>query len=252
MTYVRNDISRPLGLRPKVFSIILGVILLIILLPIYNVHAAPPTIQVPNAELKKTTQALTGTTVNYAITAKDDNNQPIVYGQGLSCDPGPGAKFPLGPNLVTCQAQDPPNPTRYAHFYVTVIRDNTEPTMTLPDSPLIVTTQESSQEIAVTYETSATDAIDGDIIPECDPASGSLFEVDETTSVNCNARDSAGNVAEGTFEVSVQKETIPPPPPPPPPIALIALIGAGAAGVIGIFFAWRHKKAKTKDIQDIP
>lgn len=60
----------------------------------------------------------------------------------------------------------------------------------------------------VTYAATAFDAVDGDIAPVCAPASGALFKLGKTT-VTCTAVDAHGNVATGSFDVTVSDTTAP-------------------------------------------
>ena len=55
----------------------------------------------------------------------------------------------------------------------------------------------------VTYEATATDAVDPDPSLHCAPPSGSTFPIG-TTTVTCTATDDAGNVSEASFDVVVE------------------------------------------------
>jgi hypothetical protein len=54
----------------------------------------------------------------------------------------------------------------------------------------------------VAFVASATDIVDGPIVVNCTPASGSTF-APGTATVNCSATDNAGNTGNGSFTVSV-------------------------------------------------
>ncbi len=60
----------------------------------------------------------------------------------------------------------------------------------------------------VTFSPTAIDDVDGHVGVDCIPASGSTFPLG-TTTVNCTAKDAAGNVASGSFTVEV-RDTTPP------------------------------------------
>ncbi len=85
--------------------------------------------------------------------------------------------------------------------------DTFPPTITTPNDPVIAEATGPLGAI-VSFDVSATDEIDGNIVPQCIPSSGSNFRMDETT-VNCTAIDEANNLEEKSFEVRVH-DTIPP------------------------------------------
>ncbi len=78
--------------------------------------------------------------------------------------------------------------------------DNTLPVITVPDSITEETT--NSLGMVVDYQATVTDVSDASIALSCLPASGSNFQIGETT-VTCSATDTAGNTAEKTFKVTV-------------------------------------------------
>lgn len=80
------------------------------------------------------------------------------------------------------------------------------PVLKLPDAITAEATGPSGA--VVTYTATATDNVDGEIIPSCVPASDSTFSFG-TTTVNCTAKDQAGNTAQGSFTVTV-RDTTPP------------------------------------------
>jgi uncharacterized protein (DUF697 family) len=108
--------------------------------------------------------------------------------------------FALGTTSVTCTASDAAGNRSSASFTVTVV-DTTPPTLTLPAA--ITATATSASGAVVTYSASATDPVDGSIVPVCTPASGSTFALGMTT-VSCTATDAHGNKATGSFQVQVQ------------------------------------------------
>jgi hypothetical protein len=93
-----------------------------------------------------------------------------------------------------------------SNYEVTVLEapsaeDTTPPVLTLPDD--IITTATSNSQAVVNYTATAEDDFDGTVDVTCDPASGSSFPVG-TTTVECSASDVAGNVAKGSFTVTVK------------------------------------------------
>jgi Tol biopolymer transport system component len=83
---------------------------------------------------------------------------------------------------------------------VVALADRTPPVLTLPAG--LVATATSAAGAVVSYVVSATDLVDGVVVPVCAPASGSTFAIGVTT-VSCAASDSQGNTANGSFTVQV-------------------------------------------------
>lgn len=106
---------------------------------------------------------------------------------------------------------------------VTIQRDVTPPTLTVPGNLTAEAT--SSSGAAVTFTATATDTVNGAITPTCAPALGSTFPLGATT-VNCTATDQAGNSANGSFTVTVRDTT-------PPVLSLPADITVAATGPAG-------------------
>jgi hypothetical protein len=96
--------------------------------------------------------------------------------------------------------------THFSVFQPGVIVDTTPPVLTLPVD--IVAEATSPGGAVVTYAAFALDAVDGAVPVVCTPASGAMFPLGKTT-VPCTATDLAGNVASGTFAVTV-RDTKPP------------------------------------------
>jgi hypothetical protein len=86
------------------------------------------------------------------------------------------------------------------------IKDVRPPTLVLPASIVVEAT--SAAGAVVEFVVTARDVFDGAITPICSPASGSTFPLGAST-VACRATDKAGNVAQGSFSVSV-RDTLPP------------------------------------------
>jgi len=84
--------------------------------------------------------------------------------------------------------------------------DTVPPVLTLPGS--IVAEATGSSGATVTFSASASDAVDGTVAVTLSPASGSTFPLG-TTTVNATARDAAGNIAIGSFTVTVRDTTAP-------------------------------------------
>lgn len=129
------------------------------------------------------------------------------------CDPESGSFFPVGDTLVTCYALDASGNLAVDEMTVTVLLvDDAPPVLALPLPPTLEATGPDGATFE--YDATAWDLVDGDIVPTCDPTSGSVFPLGETT-VTCTAVDVAGNEVTGTFVVTVQDTT-------PPDLALPA------------------------------
>jgi hypothetical protein len=84
--------------------------------------------------------------------------------------------------------------------------DTTPPVLSLPSNMTVEATGPAGA--VVTYIATANDAVDGSVTVICNPTSGSTFPIGQTT-VNCNASDSHGNTANGSFKITVQDTTAP-------------------------------------------
>ena len=178
----------------------------------------PPVITTPGNITAEATGP-TGAVVTYAVSATDPDDAATV-----SCAPGSGSTFPLGPTTVACTATDTHGNTANASFTITV-KDTTPPVITTPGNITAEATGPSGA--AVSYTATASDAVDGSVTPICSPASGSTFALG-TTTVNCTATDAHGNAANGSFTVMVQ-DTTPPALTPPANITAEATGPSGAA-----------------------
>ena len=77
------------------------------------------------------------------------------------------------------------------------------PIVKVPSQPIIVEAPTQSGAL-VSYNASATDNTNMSIVPVCDPPSGSVFSLGNTT-VKCTAVDNDGNAAVASFNVIVHK-----------------------------------------------
>jgi hypothetical protein len=76
----------------------------------------------------------------------------------------------------------------------------------------------------VSYDATATDARDTNVVVTCAPASGSLFALGATT-VNCSATNSRHKTAEGSFTVTVVDTTA--------PVVVLSGVSNGATYIVG-------------------
>jgi len=164
-------------------------------------QTAPVFTQVPNPITAEATSSA-GAAVNYTIAATDDSGSaPAIDCAGH----GSGSTFPLGTTTVTCTATDAAGNSTGTSFSVTV-QDTSAPNLNVPGD--LTAEADSSSGKAVSYAASANDAVAGAVTPTCSPASGSTFALG-TTTVNCSAADGAGNIAKGSFKVTVADTTPP-------------------------------------------
>ncbi len=87
------------------------------------------------------------------------------------------------------------------------ITDSVKPVLTLPASPIVVEAT-GPNGASVSFSTSAVDNIDGPVLVTTSAASGSVFPLGNTV-VTASAQDAAGNVANGSFTITVRDTTAP-------------------------------------------
>lgn len=143
-----------------------------------------------------------GATVDYSISAEDDSGGAVE----LSCQPPSGATFPLGVTLVHCVATDTSGNSAEATFSVTV-SDTTAPAIDAHDDVYAEATGPGGAIVDYGYP-AWHDAVDGDGVASCVPASGETYALGRTE-VTCSASDAAGNSAASFFDVWVVDTTPP-------------------------------------------
>ena len=116
-----------------------------------------------------------------------------------TCSPASGSAFGLGATTITCEATDAAGNTGSANLTVEVV-DTTAPTISQDD---LVVGAEDAAGAVVYYAPVGVDLVDGPVAVSCVPASGSLFALESTTTVDCAATDGHGNPATGSFTVTV-------------------------------------------------
>ncbi len=158
-----------------------------------------PTLSLP-ANITAEATSASGVLVSYTVTASDVVDGALT----ASCTPLSGTTFALGDTIVNCSATDSSNQTTSGSFSVTVV-DTTGPALTLPADISVKST--ASTGAIVSFTASATDAVDGPIVPNCSPVSGSNFVLGATI-VNCSATDGANNTTVGSFNVTVIDATV--------------------------------------------
>jgi hypothetical protein len=124
----------------------------------------------------------------------------------VTCAPTSGSTFPLGITTVKCKATDAAGNTGEGTFTIEV-QDQTKPTVTVPADITAEATGPSGA--TVTYiGVTASDDVDGPLTATCSKASGTVFPLG-TTTVLCSAKDTAGNIGDNTFTVTVKDTTAP-------------------------------------------
>ena len=121
---------------------------------------------------------------------------------------------------------DPNRPERISDHDMPVayftLPEATPPVLHLPAN---ITAEATSPSGAiVTFDATATDAVDTNVIVTCVPASGSLFTLGSTT-VNCSATNSRHKTAEGSFSVAVVDTTA--------PVVILGGVSNGATYIVG-------------------
>ncbi|MBI3463796.1 MAG: HYR domain-containing protein [Planctomycetes bacterium] len=175
-------------------------------------------------------QTLEATGPGGAVAMFSASATDIVDGElAAGCDATSGDRTPLGSTLVTCTASDAHGNTASGSFTITV-QDSTAPSLNLPAH----ITQEATGPAgaAVNFSTSASDVVDGAIAVSCSRTSGSTFPIG-TNTVTCSVSDAHGNMASGSFSVTVQDTTAPSLTPP----ANITQEATGPAGTAVSFSA---------------
>jgi HYR domain/Membrane dipeptidase (Peptidase family M19) len=166
-----------------------------------QVLASPVTIACP-ADILAEGTGPEGAVVTFQVTAGSTAGSII----SVTCLPPSGSVFPLGNTTVRCTALDSLRNSVSCAFTVTV-RDTQPPVLAVP-APIEIACAPAAG-LPVDFTVTATDVCDTNVIPVCTPSSGSLFPAGLTT-VRCQARDGSGNLAVGTFTVTVLADTNPP------------------------------------------
>src|SRR6185436_8852727 len=141
-----------------------------------------------------------GTPVKFedSLTTWSDDKDPSPA--TIECDPRSGSALPLGTTQVRCTASNLNGEKDSATFGVAVVDDGA-PDLKVPRDIVAEATEETGA--IVKFDTSAFDAIDGELRVTCNRQSGSLFPVGRTL-VSCNAADFSQNNAYGSFLVEVK------------------------------------------------
>ena len=123
-----------------------------------------------------------------------DNDSRIIAKTG--CDDVTVADGPAG-KTITCAATSRGGTTTRS---VTIKRDVEAPALTVPTA--VVRQADAAGGASMTYDATATDAVDPAPVVACTPASGTRLPLG-TTTVSCTATDAAGNAASKSFDAIV-------------------------------------------------
>lgn len=161
----------------------------------------PPAIE-DRADITEEATGPNGAAVTYTKPGATDVASETVT---VDCIPESGSVFALGTTAVNCTATDAHGLTSSSSFDVAVV-DTTPPALTLPAD--ITEEATGPTGAVVSWTASASDLVDGSTTVTCNRTSGSTFALG-TVTVTCSSTDVAGNIAQGTFGVTVQDTTAP-------------------------------------------
>jgi RNA polymerase sigma factor (sigma-70 family) len=160
------------------------------------VDTAPPQLVVPEGTLTREATSAAGAPVSFTTTAEDAVDGAVA----VSCSPAAGAVFPIATTEVTCTAEDAAGNGAEGTFDVEVV-DSTPPSVIASKSLEIEATGPDGARVA--FRVRARDRVDAAVSAQCEPQRGDVFPLGETT-VECTARDGAGNATRTSFTVTVR------------------------------------------------
>jgi RNA polymerase sigma factor (sigma-70 family) len=162
---------------------------------------SPPLLILPAATLTREAASAAGASVSFAVSAEDGVDGTVE----VSCSPAAGEVFAIGTTEVACSAQDATGNEVEGSFAVEVA-DSTGPVVTAPES--LEVEAEGPDGAPVSFRVRARDRVDAMVAVRCSPRRGNVFPLGETT-VECTARDEAGNVARASVTVTVRDSELP-------------------------------------------
>ena len=179
-----------------------------------TVHYTPDTTAPVISQVTATPSPTADTTPNYTFTTNEAGT--ITYGGDCS---SPTTAAVVGSNTVTfntlsagthsnctIRVTDAANNASNILNVNSFTIDTTAPLLSLPSN--ITQEATSNSGATVTFSATSTDVDPASPAVTCNPASGATFPI-TTTTVNCSATDTVGNVANGSFTVTVQDTTKP-------------------------------------------
>lgn len=165
----------------------------------FHVVGSTVLLQVPTIILAEAIN-LQGAYANFDVSAVSE------YGQNtyLDCNHRSGELFPFGTTEVDCTATDDFGGDAKSYFNVQVA-DTTPPAIRNGGDVTAFGTKEGAY---VKYDATAVDTVDPEATLDCQPASGSLFQIG-TTTVNCTSLDRFKNQGTATFRVHAGSDEVP-------------------------------------------
>ena len=171
----------------------------------------------------------TGRAVSFPATATSTVAATAGAAIGVVCTPPSGSMFAIGTTDVECTATDAATGGGTAVGSFSVVIVDGAPVINAPTSVIAEATD--SIGAFVSFPIIADDAVSGVVPVSCTPASDSLFLLDTSQTVTCEAFDGAGNRADKTFPVTVVDTT----PPAIPPAADVTVVATGPDGAQVVF-----------------
>ena len=110
------------------------------------------------------------------------------------------------PNIPITKSPEDTKPLLKTVQDTTLPIDTKPPIVSVPEDMIVEATGPEGR--IVSYESTATDTVDGNVATVCNPKSGSMFALGQTR-VECTANDKAGNTGKNEFIVTV-RDTTPP------------------------------------------
>ena len=176
-----------------------------------------PRLVLPQDTLTVEAASTAGARVSYAARAQDDVDGAVE----VTCEPASGGLFAIATTEVSCSAQDAAGNEAEDTFAVEVV-DSIAPIVSVPASFEVEAT--GPEGAPVTYRAGGRDRADRSLAVRCAPSAGDVLPLGETT-VECTARDRAGNLARRSFTVTVLDST-------PPTLALPEAVAVEAGAPV--------------------
>jgi hypothetical protein len=166
-----------------------------------TLHVIGPTVflQLPSIVLAEA-MSFDGGIARFDVTATSLYSQTVT----VDCSRKSGDFFAFSTTTVDCVATDDLGGSAKGSFSVRV-SDNTPPAITTPTDLLWFGNPDGS---IVTFDVKATDQVDPDVKPLCNPESGTFFRVG-TSSITCTSSDRFGNTSSQDFRVHVGSDDAP-------------------------------------------